>query len=104
MMEGARMRALRAFEQGRSRVLIATNVASRGLDLPAVSHVINFDVPEDVETYVHRIGRTARAGRAGTAITFVGQYDLEMFDQLRTAIGPALRRHPLNLYAARTGS
>jgi len=104
MMEGARMRALRAFEQGRSRVLIATNVASRGLDLPAVSHVINFDVPEDVETYVHRIGRTARAGRAGTAITFVGQYDLEMFDQLRAAIGPALRRHPLNLYEARTGS
>ncbi|HLW49057.1 MAG TPA: DEAD/DEAH box helicase [bacterium] len=101
MMEGARMRALRAFEQNRSRVLIATNVASRGLDLPAVSHVINFDVPEDVETYVHRIGRTARAGRAGTAITFVGQYDLEMFDQLRTAIGPALRRHPLNLYERR---
>jgi ATP-dependent RNA helicase DeaD len=104
MMEGARMRALRAFEQNRSRVLIATNVASRGLDLPAVSHVINFDVPEDVETYVHRIGRTARAGRAGTAITFVGQYDLEMFDQLRSAIGPALRRHPLNLYERRAAA
>ena len=98
MMEGARMRALRAFEEGRSRVLVATNVASRGLDLPEVSHVINFDVPEDVETYVHRIGRTARAGRAGTAITFVGQYDLEVFDALQRAIGPALRRHPLNLY------
>jgi ATP-dependent RNA helicase DeaD len=101
MMEGARMRALRAFEQNRYRVLIATNVASRGLDLPAVSHVINFDVPEDVETYVHRIGRTARAGRTGTAITFVGQYDLEMFDRLRAAIGPALQRHPLNLYDRR---
>jgi ATP-dependent RNA helicase DeaD len=104
MVEGARMRALRAFEQGRSRVLIATNVASRGLDLPAVSHVINFDVPEDVETYVHRIGRTARAGRAGTAITFVGQYDLEMFDRLQGAIGAALRRHPLNLYDRRPGA
>jgi ATP-dependent RNA helicase DeaD len=101
MMEGARMRALRAFEQKRTRVLVATNVASRGLDLPEVSHVINFDVPEDVETYVHRIGRTARAGRPGTAITFVGQYDLEVFDQLQRAIGPALRRHPLNLYEAR---
>ncbi|HKX16446.1 MAG TPA: DEAD/DEAH box helicase [bacterium] len=98
MMEGARMRALRGFEEGRSRVLVATNVAARGLDLPEVSHVINFDVPEDVETYVHRIGRTARAGRAGTAITFVGQYDLEVFDALQRAIGPALRRHPLNLY------
>lgn len=98
MMEGARMRALRAFEEGRSRVLVATNVAARGLDLPEVSHVINFDVPEDVETYVHRIGRTARAGRAGTAITFVGQYDIEMFDALQRVIGPALQRHPLNLY------
>ena len=98
MMEGARMKALRAFEQKRSRVLVATNVAARGLDLPDVSHVINFDVPEDVETYVHRIGRTARAGRPGTAITFVGQYDLDVFDALQRAIGPALRRHPLNLY------
>jgi ATP-dependent RNA helicase DeaD len=101
MPEGARMRALRAFEEKRSRVLVATNVAARGLDLPEVSHVINFDVPEDVETYVHRIGRTARAGRPGTAITFVGQYDLDLFDQLQAAIGPALRRHPLNLYEAR---
>jgi ATP-dependent RNA helicase DeaD len=104
MMEGARMRALRAFEQKRSRVLVATNVASRGLDLPEVSHVINFDVPEDVDTYVHRIGRTARAGRPGTAITFVGQYDLDVFDQLQKAIGPALQRHPLNLYAGRSAS
>lgn len=101
MAEGARMRALRAFEQKRCQMLIATNVASRGLDLPDVSHVINFDIPEDVETYVHRIGRTARAGRPGTAITFVGQYDIELFDQLRAAIGPALRRHPLNIYEAR---
>jgi ATP-dependent RNA helicase DeaD len=104
MMEGARMRALRAFEEKRTRVLVATNVAARGLDLPEVSHVINFDVPDDVETYVHRIGRTARAGRPGTAITFVGQYDLEMFDQLRRAIGPALRRHPLNIYDPRAAA
>jgi ATP-dependent RNA helicase DeaD len=104
MAEGARMRALRAFEQKKSRVLVATNVAARGLDLPEVSHVINFDVPEDVETYVHRIGRTARAGRPGTAITFVGQYDLELFDQLMSALGPALQRHPLNLYEGRRAS
>jgi ATP-dependent RNA helicase DeaD len=99
MREGARLSALRAFERRRTRFLIATNVASRGLDLSSVSHVINFDMPEDVETYIHRVGRTARAGRDGTAITFVGELDLEMFDRLRERFGPALRRHSLNLYA-----
>jgi ATP-dependent RNA helicase DeaD len=99
MRQGARMAALRAFAEKRTPVLVATNVASRGLDLPEISHVINFDVPEDVETYIHRVGRTARAGRSGTAITFVGQHDLQMFDELRRALGPAFKRHPLNLYA-----
>jgi len=100
MREGARLRALRDFEARRVRLLIATNVAARGLDLADVSHVVNYDIPEDVDTYIHRIGRTARAGRSGTAITFVSQYDLEAFDHLRRAIGQALRRHPLNLYDA----
>jgi len=99
MMEAARLRALRAFEEKRTQLLIATNVAARGLDLPEISHVINFDMPEDVDTYIHRIGRTARAGRSGTAITFVGQYDIEMFDQIRLKVGATLKRHPLNLYA-----
>jgi len=94
-----RLKALRAFEEKRTRLLIATNVAARGLDLSNVSHVINFDMPEDVETYIHRVGRTARMGRSGTAITFVGQYDIEMFDQLRKRFGETLKRHPLNLYA-----
>jgi ATP-dependent RNA helicase DeaD len=104
MAQGARLRALEAFEQGKARVLIATNVAARGLDMPAVSHVINFDMPEDVDTYVHRIGRTARAGRTGEAITFVGQHDLEMFDALRRRLGTALKLHPLPLYEARSAS
>jgi ATP-dependent RNA helicase DeaD len=99
LREVARLKALRAFEEKKIRLLIATNVAARGLDLSNVSHVINFDMPEDVDTYVHRVGRTARAGRSGTAITFVGQYDIEMFDQLRRRFGEALKRHPLNLYA-----
>ncbi len=98
MRQEARLRALRAFEQKQTPLLITTNVASRGLDLPEVSHVINFDMPEDVETYIHRVGRTARMGRHGTAITFVGQHDIEMFDQLKKRLGPELRRHPLNLY------
>ncbi len=98
MLEGARLRALREFEAKRTRLLIATNVAARGLDLPEISHVINYDIPEDVEMYIHRVGRTARAGRAGTAITFVGQHDIEAFDQLQRRVGPGLKRHPLNLY------
>jgi ATP-dependent RNA helicase DeaD len=98
MLEGARLRALREFEEKRTRLLIATNVASRGLDLPEISHVVNYDMPEDVDTYIHRVGRTARAGRSGTAITFVGQYDLEVLDLLRRRLGPALKKHPLNLY------
>ncbi len=99
MRQGARLSALRDFEARRTPILIATNVASRGLDLPEISHVINFDMPEDVETYVHRVGRTARMGRSGTAITFVGQHDIEMFDQLQRALGSSLKRHPLNIYA-----
>jgi len=104
MREGARLKALRDFEEKRVRLLIATNVAARGLDLAEVSHVINYDIPEDVDTYIHRIGRTARAGRAGTAITFVGQYDLELFDQLRRGIGASLRPHPLNIYETSRGA
>lgn len=98
MRQGARLAALRAFEERRTPVLIATNVASRGLDVPDVSHVINFDMPEDVDTYIHRVGRTARAGRSGTAITFVGQHDIETFDELKRRLGDVLRRHPLNIY------
>lgn len=102
MRQGARVAALRGFASGRTPILVVTNVAARGLDLPQVSHVVNFDMPEDVETYVHRVGRTARAGRAGTAITLVGQYDMEMFDRLARVLGPRWVRHPLNLYAARS--
>ncbi len=99
MAQPARLKALRRFESGDAPLLIATNVASRGLDLPDVSHVVNFDMPEDVETYIHRVGRTARAGREGTAITFVTERDLEVFDALRRTLGDRLRPYPLNLYA-----
>src|SRR3989304_2409407 len=104
MRQEARLQALRAFEERRTPLLITTNVASRGLDLPEVSHVINFDMPEDVDTYIHRVGRTARAGRSGTAITFVGQHDIDMFDQLQKRLGRALQRHSLNPYHKNTAS
>lgn len=66
-----RMKALKDFKSGASKILVATDVAARGLDIPEVSHVINFDLPSTYEDYVHRIGRTGRAGKHGTALTFV---------------------------------
>jgi superfamily II DNA/RNA helicase len=71
MTQGARERALGHFASGANDVLVATDVAARGLDLEHITHVINFDPPEDEKAYVHRVGRTARAGRGGLGITFV---------------------------------
>jgi ATP-dependent RNA helicase RhlE len=68
--QGQRERALAAFREGQLRVLVATDIAARGLDVPGITHVINFDLPNVPESYVHRIGRTARAGRDGIAISF----------------------------------
>ena len=71
MSQKARQRALADFEQGKVATLVATDVAARGLDLDGITHVVNFDPPEEDKGYVHRTGRTGRAGRSGTAITFV---------------------------------
>jgi len=71
--QNARERALANFKAGRIRVLVATDIAARGIDIDEVTHVVNFDVPEVPETYVHRIGRTARAGASGMAMTFIEQ-------------------------------
>src|SRR5262245_59631857 len=68
--QGTRRRMLRDLHAGELAILIATDVASRGLHVPDVSHIFNFDLPQDAEDYVHRIGRTARAGAAGDAISF----------------------------------
>jgi superfamily II DNA/RNA helicase len=74
--QGARERALRAFRAGKIDVLVATDVAARGLDVFGVTHVINYDCPEDADAYVHRIGRTGRAGATGVAVTFVDWEDM----------------------------
>eukprot|EP00058_Branchiostoma_floridae_P022512 XP_002608002.1 hypothetical protein BRAFLDRAFT_74954 [Branchiostoma floridae] len=68
-----RTRAIEAFREGKKDVLVATDVASKGLDFPDIQHVINFDMPEDIENYVHRIGRTGRCGKTGIATTFINK-------------------------------
>ncbi len=78
--QGAREQALRAFRAGKVDVLVATDVAARGIDVPAVTHVVNFQCPEDEKTYLHRIGRTGRAGAKGIAITFVDWDDLPRWE------------------------
>jgi ATP-dependent RNA helicase RhlE len=87
--QSQRERALGRFDEGRIDALVATDVAARGIDVDGITHVINFDAPEDRDTYVHRVGRTGRAGRGGIGITFV------MGDQARDVgrIASDLRLH-----------
>ena len=82
---------------------MATDVAARGLDIPEVSHVFNYDIPEDSEAYVHRIGRTARAGRSGRAITFVGEWDSDKLPPIQKLVGNRLERQLLPIYEQRDG-
>jgi ATP-dependent RNA helicase DeaD len=96
-----RDRTLAAFRAGQIQFLIATNVASRGLDITDLPFVLSFDIPEDADTYVHRIGRTGRAGREGTAITFVGEWDLDGWEAIRSEVGANVEEGQLNLYDAR---
>ncbi|MDR7279531.1 DEAD/DEAH box helicase [Catenuloplanes atrovinosus] len=85
--QGARERALRAFRAGKIDVLVATDVAARGLDVSGVTHVINYDCPEDPDTYTHRIGRTGRAGATGVAVTFVDWEDMPRWRLIDKSIG-----------------
>jgi ATP-dependent RNA helicase RhlE len=84
--------ALRDFRDGRARVLVATDIAARGLDVDAVSHVINYDVPAAPEDYVHRIGRTGRAGNRGKAITIVAPVDEISMRAIERLTGQSVRR------------
>ena len=87
-----RTRALDRFATGKVRVLVATDVAQRGLDVEGISHVVNYDVPLDPEDYVHRIGRTGRAGAKGTAVTFVTAADLGAMKSLEHRLGRTIER------------
>jgi ATP-dependent RNA helicase DeaD len=93
-----RDRTLAAFRAGKIQFLIATNVASRGLDITDLPYVVSYDIPEDADTYVHRIGRTGRAGKEGTAITFVGEWDLDAWEAIRAEVGASVEEGELTLY------
>ena len=84
--QGAREQALRAFRTGKVDVLVATDVAARGIDVDNVTHVVNYECPDDEKTYLHRIGRTGRAGHSGTAVTFVDWEDVARWQMIDRAL------------------
>ena len=93
------------FRAGEAKLLVSTNLTSRGIDVPSVENVVNYDIPESVEEYVHRIGRTARMGRPGTAITFVSEWDMEFIDAIQKHVGAdQLTMRKLALYGADAAS
>jgi superfamily II DNA/RNA helicase len=85
--QAQRERALRAFRSGKVDVLVATDVAARGIDVDDVTHVVNYECPDDEKTYLHRIGRTGRAGRVGVAVTFVDWRDMQRWKLIDAALG-----------------
>jgi superfamily II DNA/RNA helicase len=85
--QGAREQALRAFRSGKVDVLVATDVAARGIDVTGVTHVVNYQCPEDEKTYLHRIGRTGRAGADGVAVTLVDWDDVPRWQLINKALG-----------------
>ncbi|KIY74073.1 DEAD-domain-containing protein [Cylindrobasidium torrendii FP15055 ss-10] len=91
-----RLGALAKFKSGERKILVATDVVSRGLDIPLVDLVINYDMPTTSKDYIHRVGRTARAGRAGKAVTLITQYDVELLQRLEKAINCKLPEWPID--------
>lgn len=96
LSQSARLGALAKFRSRSRNILVATDVAARGLDIPSVDVVLNFDLPPDSKTYVHRVGRTARAGKSGHAISFVTQYDVEVWLRIEAALGRKLKEYELS--------
>ena len=108
--QNARQRALEVFRSGRARILVATDIAARGLDIDDITHVVNFELPDVAESYVHRIGRTARAGAGGIAIAFCDSSERDslkaierLVKQPLTTVGAGQRRMPENENASREG-
>lgn len=95
MPQNLRERVMDSFRRGSLRLLVATDIAARGIDVDNIDTVINFDLPRDPEDYVHRIGRTARAGRSGRAITLLGRRDFSLMSRVERFIGMKIRREPV---------
>ncbi len=101
--QSARTKALDAFKNGGIRILVATDIAARGIDIDNVSHVINYDLPKEPETYVHRIGRTARAGAEGDAISFCSAEEIGLLKSVQILLGmsiPVVTEQPFHCEAA----
>ena len=88
LRQSKRERVINNFRNGKSRILIATDVAARGLDIPLIQHVINYDLPQVPEDYIHRVGRTGRAGKEGSALTFLTPSDRSMWNSISMLINP----------------
>ncbi|MDR3687093.1 MAG: DEAD/DEAH box helicase [Coriobacteriia bacterium] len=101
--QGARQAALEDFRAGKMEVLIATDIVARGIDISDISHVINYDVPENPEDYVHRIGRTGRAGASGYALTFVGPDEIVQMREIEYMLGKLLPMEDLEGFPYRDG-
>jgi len=96
MPQAQRLSALNKFRAGERKILLATDVASRGLDIPQVDCVLNYDIPGHSKDYVHRVGRTARAGRSGKSISLVTQYDVEQYQRIEQLIGKKLAAYSVD--------
>lgn len=90
--QAQRVRALEGFRTGRHRILVATDIAARGIDVEGVSHVVNYDIPNEPDVYIHRVGRTARAQRFGDAFSLVGREEEDDFERIEQRLGLKIRR------------
>mgnify|MGYP001454207618 FL=1 len=96
LRQNDRMKALKGFKEGTFKILVATDVAARGIDISDVTHVINYRVPENAEDYVHRIGRTGRAEKEGDAFTLLTADELEFADSVEGFINKKIERKKLD--------
>jgi superfamily II DNA/RNA helicase len=98
LSQAKRDEAMNAFRKGHVKILVATDIAARGIDVSQVSHVINFDIPDTVDAYTHRTGRTGRMENLGTALTFVTREDLQMVRSIERVLGERLERRDTSIF------